>query len=536
MMHHQHFINAEQSGLYGAMILDYLKKKPGLREFYSHAPDIRSFADAINQKNKQPMDRALLAQVIADQYKALGLTSSHVKSQITRLHNENTFTVCTGHQACLFTGPLYFIYKICSTIALANALNKDYTEQHAVPVFWIASEDHDFAEIDHAQVFGKTIRWEKPFSEEQTPPVGRLSTATMHGALEELRSMLGADGRDVFAIMEQAYDGKKTLAQATAYLVYTLFAETGLLVLDADDARLKNRFASTMQRELLEHVAEREVLKTNTSLLKHGYKVQVNPRLINLFYQTTDHRGRIEQKGDGFFVHGTPLSFQKQELVDELKTNPDRFSPNVLMRPLYQESILPNLAYIGGPGELAYWLQLKSLFEANALAMPVLMLRQSLLYVDGNAVKKMKKLGLSSLDFFQDADALVKQYVKAQSDFPDITDEHKALDLLFTRLAERFTAVDSTLKATVEGEHKKVTSAVNNLQEKLVKAQKKKLELAVNQIRSLREKLFPEGVMQERSENFIPFYVKQGPGFISNVLKSMHPFDQRVIVLEEQGQ
>ena len=112
-MHHQHFINAEQSGLYGAMILDYLKKKPGLREFYSHAPDIRSFADAINQKNKQPMDRALLAKVIAEQYKAIGLNSSHVESQITRLHNENTFTVCTGHQACLFTGPLYFIYKIC---------------------------------------------------------------------------------------------------------------------------------------------------------------------------------------------------------------------------------------------------------------------------------------------------------------------------------------------------------------------------------------------------------------------------------------
>ena len=535
-MYNQRFIDAEQSGLYGTMMLDYLRDDPKLREFFVYKPALSSFAELLKQKKQKSIDRDLLATVITEQYRALGVESPLLNKQLASLQSKDTFTVCTGHQACLFTGPLYFIYKICSTIVLANELIKEFPEQHFVPVFWIASEDHDFAEIDHAQVFGKTIRWAKPFSDEQTPPVGRLSTASMQSLLEELRSMLGADGRDLFAIVQQAYDGKKTLAQATAFLVHALFGDTGLLVLDADDARLKQLFAPAMQRELLEGIAEQMVVKTNAALLQQGYKAQVNPRPINLFYLTTEHRGRIEQQGEVFLVKGTALSFTKDALLDELKIHPERFSPNVLMRPLYQETILPNLAYIGGPGELAYWLQLNSLFVAHGLTMPGLMLRQSLLCVDANAAKKIKKLDLTSLDFFKDADAIVKQYLKAQSDFPDVADDQKALDVLFNRLAERVKAVDPTLKAAVEGEHKKVTNALNNLQEKLIKAQKKKQELTVEQVRTLREKLFPNGVMQERSENFIPFYLKQGPAFLADVLQAIKSFDQRVIVLEEQNQ
>ncbi len=536
MSYQQRYIDAEHSGLYGSMILDYLQGRAELNDFYAHKPTLDAFVDVIKLKKQQPFDRSVLADVLVEQYKAIGVQTSRLDQQIKSLQNDNTFTVCTGHQACLFSGPLYFIYKICSTIALANALNEDYPEQHIVPVFWIASEDHDFAEIDHAQVFGKTIRWKKPFSDDQTPPVGRLSTSTMQGLLEELRSMLGADGRDVFAIMQQAYDGKKTLAQATAFLVHALFGDTGLLVLDADDSRLKKQFIPTMQRELLEGLTEQAVGKTNAELMQQGYKVQVNPRPINLFYLTSEHRGRIEKQDELYSVIGSSHVFPQEVLLDELTNHPERFSPNVLMRPLYQETILPNLAYIGGPGELAYWLQLKSLFEAYSLNMPVLLLRQSLLCVDAQTSRKMKKLDLSAVDFFKETDAIIKQYLKAQSDFPDIAVEQKPFDLLFENLAARVAAFDPTLKAAVEGEHKKVSNALHNLQEKLIKAQKKKQELAVEQIRTLREKLFPNGVMQERSENFISFYLKQGPAFLADVLKAIKSFDQRVIVLEEQHQ
>lgn len=371
-------INIEfaQTGLFNSLITDYLAQKDSVKPFYQYAPSLDSFAAIIEQRKKIPSYRKVLTSSLQNQYGELSTIHSLVKDNIKLLNNENTFTVTTGHQLCLFTGPLYMIYKIISTINLALALKEKYPAYHFVPVYWMASEDHDFEEINHIHLFNKKIVWNLKASGSS----GELPTETIADVLKNLKDIIGDtdQAKHIEHLFEKCYLFNANLADATRALMNELFGKYGLVTVDGNDAQLKNIFIPQMQDELLNQPGNKNITATSKLLESQRYKSQVNPRNINLFFLEEGVRERIVQSPTGEYeVVNTDLKFSKEFLIDLLHKQPERFSPNVIMRPVYQETVLPNLAYVGGPGEISYWLQCKSLFDHFTIHYPALIMRSS---------------------------------------------------------------------------------------------------------------------------------------------------------------
>ncbi|MEM9024823.1 MAG: bacillithiol biosynthesis cysteine-adding enzyme BshC, partial [Bacteroidota bacterium] len=400
--------------------------------------------------------RQLLVDVLTGQYQGLTRDPA-VDRNIAALAAANTFTVTTGHQLCLFTGPLYFLYKIMTAINLSAQLNAAHPDQHVVPVYWMASEDHDFAEINHAFLFNRELSWETGYG----GMVGEIATESLRPVLDELGSILGEGevANELRQLLEEAYAGQANLSDATRHLVNRLFGAYGVVVIDANDPRLKAHFVPVMEDDLFAHSAFQQASETKRHL-EEQYKLPVNPREINLFYCRDGQRERIVREGNTWSVLNAEHAFTEATLRQELADHPERFSPNVVLRPLYQEQLLPNLAYIGGPSEVAYWLELKGVFEHYKTNFPMVLLRNMVLLVNATMQKRMAKLDLSAETLFEPADALIARLVKAGTEASlELTDEKAALDALYAGLVEKAVAVDPTLKRAVEGEHQKQLKA-----------------------------------------------------------------------------
>jgi bacillithiol biosynthesis cysteine-adding enzyme BshC len=245
-------------------------------------------------------------------------------------------------------------------------------------------------------------------------------------------------------------------------------------------------------------------------------------------------RARIVREGERFNILGTGLSFTETEMEAELQAYPERFSPNVVLRPLYQETILPNLAYIGGGGEIAYWLERKAQFEHFNVNFPMLVRRNSVLWIDRGTSQKLERLGIAFQQLFQDTDLLVRQFIEAQSETAlDLQAEIQELASLFERVREKAVPVDPTLEKAVMAESVKQIKVLEQLESRLMRAEKQKHETSVNQIRALREKLFPGNGLQERQDNFLNFYQKYGETFFHVLKNHLHPLENGFLVIED---
>jgi bacillithiol biosynthesis cysteine-adding enzyme BshC len=520
-----------QTNYFSNQIVDYISGAEQLKPFYITDFSIDSFADAIALKSKQKMNRNLLVEVLQEQYNKANCEAP--KHNLELLKSDSTFTVTTGHQLCLLTGPLYFIYKIITTINLAEELKQKYPSLNFVPVYWMASEDHDFAEVNHIHLFGKKMEWNN-LPETGSIPVGKLPTKSLLPLLDELKTVLGDSENAKFLIdlFNKAYVGSENLALATRLLVNELFSEYGLVIIDADDKTLKTEFSKFLLHDIKER-SNGNLVKDSLSKLENlGYKAQVNPREINSFYMRDAYRERLVFEDGKYLVTNTNLVFSEAEIEEELKNFPERFSPNVVLRPLYQEVILPNLAYIGGGGELAYWLEYKTMFDSNSVLFPILVLRNSVLLIDGPSMEKWKKFGFEETNYFDSVEHLVKNFIAQHTD-GDLTlaEEKQSLRELFELISIKAQKHDSTLKASTEAELQKALAALTNLENKILKAEKLKQEISLNQVKKIKEKLFPEGQLQERHANFISFYLKFGSDFIPTLKANLKPLEAEFVLL-----
>lgn len=518
------------TGKFSELVLDYIERKEVLKDFISDFPDPENFASQLKRKSEHKIDRGLLSSELKKQYKTLS-HSDAVMNNIGLLKNKNCFTVTTGHQLCLFTGPLYFIYKIVSVIRLSRELKIMHPENEFVPVFWMAGEDHDFAEINHAHVFGKTLQWDQ----EQTGAVGAISTGSMADVLDELYAILGeSDHAEALKnLFDKAYKDQQTLAEATAVLVHELFAAEGLVILNADAAALKAVMLPIFKKEILQENSLKHIEKTSKALAA-SYKVQVYPRAINLFYMRDGLRSRIVKNDAYYEVLDTEIRFTEEEIVNELDLHPERFSPNVALRPLYQECLLPNLAYIGGGGELAYWFQLKANFDEWNVPFPLLLLRNSVLWIDKSSAAKMNQIQMASEALFVETDALISEYIKAQSGGEENLDTYKLpLENLFAEIAEKAVQFDPNLEKAVMAEKQKAFKSLQQIEGKMLRAAKRSEETAVNRIKSLKDKFAPNNGLQERYDNFIPLYLKHGKVLINILLENLNPLDERFVIVKE---
>ncbi len=509
----------------------YATSDPLLRAFYEYPPSLASFDAVIARKSVRTYPRNDLADLLEAQYKNLPNTEK-VLDNIAALRRESTFCITTAHQPCLFLGPLYFVYKALTTIKLAAAVQeKTGNKNRIVPVFVLGSEDHDLEELNHANLFGKKVVWEPGL----TGAVGHMPAATLAPALAELKTILGdsPSAQALFERVERAYSGDKNFAEATQALLHAFMGDFGLVVANMGSPVLKRHFIPFMRQELFDQPSFRIVNETIAQMQAMGFKAQAAPREINLFYLQPGSRERIVQEDGVFKVLNTELVFSPEAMEVELNAHPERFSPNVLMRPIYQEIILPNLAYVGGGGELAYWLERKAQFEHFGVPFPMLVRRHSMLWLDKDAAKKLEKFGFDAPAFFEDTDKLIREYVeKNAAGEVSLADEAADLRALYNKLCTKAALIDPTLEKALRAEEVKAVSGIQQWESRLVRAEKQKHEVTINQINALKEKLFPGNGLQERSDNFLTLLLKHGDAFLGELLKALEPFDPGFLVLQ----
>jgi bacillithiol synthase len=512
----------------------YATQNPALKHFYAYPPTLSSFSEIISKQASRQYPRKDVVDALTAQYQHLSSVEP-VRSNIEALLSEKTFTVVTAHQPSLFLGPLYFIYKALSAIRLARAIEAEEKGKYRiVPVFVLGSEDHDLEELNKINLYGKRIEWQPG----EQGPVGNMSSKSLRTPLEELAVILGSSeaAQALYARVEQAYTHTSTFASATQALLHEFLGRFGLIVLNMSDASLKRHFIPVMREELLHQHSFRLVNQTIEELQQIGFKTQAAPREINLFYLNGHSRERIVREENTYKVLNTSILFTEKEILDELEKYPERFSPNVILRPLFQEIVLPNLAYVGGGGELAYWLERRRLFEYFDVSYPVLVRRHSVMWIDRDAAKKLDKLGISSTHFFIDTDQLVRDFIaRHATGAVDLQAEISDLEAIFKRVAQKATAIDPTLEKSALAESVKASAALEQWQSRLVRAEKQKHETALNQLKTLKDKFFPSHGLQERYDNVLPYLLKYGDAFLDTLLSHFEPFEQGFVVLEEQG-
>lgn len=518
-----------QTGAFSKLVLDYLDDAKELRSFYAHRPSLDGMKLAMAARKQFNTNRSVLVSQLKQQYTSVQTTDAIVKN-IDLLMNANTFTITTAHQPNLFTGPLYFLYKILHAIKLCAELKKVMPGNDFIPVYYMGSEDADVDELAHFWLNGEKKEWET----EQSGAFGRFVVdKELTKMIDAMAGELGVQpfGNEVIDKLRNFYKVGVTIQQATFELVNDLFGAFGLIVLIADAPLLKQQMISVFEDELINHNSSKLVEQTAKQLEQH-YKVQAGGREINLFYLDEDLRERIEAKGDGFFVANTTIQFTKDELLKELKEHPERFSPNVILRGLYQETILPNIAFIGGGGELAYWLELKAVFDFYKVPFPVLLLRNSFLIVEKKWQDKLKKLNLTVEQSFQSAETLHNTIVQTESSQSlKLNGSLTALEQVYEQLKQQSAAVDVTLEQHVEALKTKAIYRLQELEKKILRAEKRKFSDQRNQINQIKTALFPNNGLQERVDNFSSYYSKWGKEFIHMLYTHSLGLEQEFVVL-----
>ena len=526
----------KETGYFSQLICDYLEQKKELAPYYNRFPLPGNFSDQIKEKsaNYPKAHRKVLVGSLKEQYKNVEVSGA-TKKNILALQKENSFTVVTGHQLNLFTGPLYFLYKIVSTINLAKKLNAQFPDHQFVPVYWMATEDHDFDEINYFNLHGKKVLWNKNVS----GGVGRLSTDVLDEVFGIFASELGNLGNTekLKELFQKAYLENQTLAQATRYLANALFGDEGLVIVDGDDKHLKRLLVPYVQKDIFQHTPYEKVTKTikNLEKISEDYTIQVNPREINYFYLKDDFRERIVLKKGKYHVLNTQLDFTPEEILKELEEYPERFSPNVVTRPLYQEVILPNLCYIGGGGELAYWLEFKSYFDELGVTFPMLMLRNSALLIKEKQSDKIEKMGLTVAHLFMKQHSLINKKIRDISNIDvDFSPQKKVLEEQFKQMYELANKTDKSFLGAVKAQEIKQKKGLDKLEKRLLRAQKRKLKDHVKRLTELQNELFPNQSLQERQINFSEIYLEMGEELIPMLLNTLDPFSQNFTIIKNK--
>jgi bacillithiol synthase len=508
-------ITLSETKVFPKLLLDFLDKKDSLNDFYNEFPDQKGFDQLISTKKFTDSNRQILVNSLKSQYE-----NSNITPDLDILLDSKTFTVTTGHQLNIFTGPLYIIYKIVSTINLAKKLKSFFPEYNFVPVYWMATEDHDFEEISSFSLFGAKHQW----TTEQKGAVGKMNPSELKSIIESIK--------DLPDFFKEAYLNSKTLTESVRKYIHSIFSGTDLICIDGDDKELKAIFKPQMIDDILSQTNKELVDKNTQNLEDLGYKTQISAREINFFYLQDGFRERIVEENGTWKVLNSDISWSEADLLSHIESNPECFSPNVVLRPLYQEIILPNLAYIGGPSELPYWLQLKGIFDKNKIDFPCLVPRNFALVLNQSNSKKLSKLNVKASDLFKEDTVLKRDYVTANSENSlSLDSEISKLIAVFKEIESKTILVEPTLKAAAEAEQTKAIKSIENFEKRLKKAEEQKFETSINQLLGIKEKLFPAGGLQERKENFMNFYLND-KNFIPKLYQLFDPLDFKFMIIE----
>jgi bacillithiol biosynthesis cysteine-adding enzyme BshC len=526
------------TGVFSSLVNDYISGNGTARDYVPYTPNLEGIKKAIQQRKFSAIQRQTLVSVLENQYQVLGTIKEEkniaafekVQANIGLLKNDNCFAVTTAHQPNLFTGPLYFFYKIIHVIKLAAELKAQFPENDFVPVYYMGSEDADLAEVGSYSIDGAKHQWKT----KQTGAIGRMLVDDH--LLQLLQNLEGywtvkPDGKEALAIIKAAYKKGNTINEATLQMVHLFFGQYGLVVVQPDDAKLKSLFVEVMQKELttqFSHTAIQPTLKS----LSENYHVQSEGRAINLFYLKDATRNRIEKNGELFSVVDTNIQFTQAEIIQELQAYPDRFSPNVILRGAYQETIIPSVVFVGGGGELAYWMELKNVFEQAGVDYPVIILRNSFLFINDKQAKQWASLEFNIEALFNSIQALEIAFVKTQSvENLALTEHIASLTDLYKVIQQDVIKIDSSLGDHALNLSVQAQKKLALLEKKMIRAEKRKQHTSLARIHSIKSELFPDNNLQERVENFSNWVGDFGWNWVEAILNNSNSVDASFTII-----
>jgi bacillithiol biosynthesis cysteine-adding enzyme BshC len=516
--------------VFSKLINDYLEGKGTALDFVQYAPNLEGYRAAIEGRKKYPINRKLLFEVLTKQYSNLPQENA-VNNQIALLNKDNTFVVTTAHQPNLFTGPLYFFYKIIHAIQLAASLKATFPDYDFVPVYYMGSEDADLDEVGAFNLDHKKCQWVT----KQTGAIGRMQVDdALLKLLQQLESYwtILPQGQKALEILKEAYQKGKTISEATLSFVHAFFGSKGLLVLQPDDAILKAAFIPVMEKELLTGFSHQAIQPTIATLSK-DYHVQSEGRSINLFYLKDSIRGRIEKQGEAYIVVDTAIQFNQAEIIAELNQYPERFSPNVILRGVYQETILPGVVFIGGGGELAYWMELKNVFQQVGVHYPLLQLRNSFLLMRQKQAEQWAAMQFEEQDLFKPLLDLEIAYVKKHATQAlDLQDQINHLTTLYTSIKNEAVQVDASLGAHAENLSIQAKAKLVALEKKMLRAERRKQAVAIQRIHRIKKELFPQDNLQEREEHFSKWVGHYDQAWIETIMEHSKGLESRFRIIK----
>lgn len=513
---------------FSKLISDYTTQNLQKDLYPTYPLSLQGIEEQLNTPYPLLMDRKLLSETILNQYQKIDI-STPVKTNIESLQNENTYTVVTAHQLSTFGGPLYYVIKIANAIAFARKLRAEHPQSHFVPVYWMGSEDHDFEEVNHIYLFGKKITWES----EQTGPVGRFKLDEgAKNALQEVFEILGENTPDdIDKLLSKAY-AHKNAELATRELVNGLFGNYGLVIVNGDDVAMKRAMIPVIKEELLNKTSYPLLKKRSQALIDAGYHAQAHGREINLFHLGDTYRTRIEPTDGGFLIQDK--LWTQEQLLTELEEHPERFSPNVVLRPLFQQAALPNVAFIGGGGEIAYWLQLIDIFKLHQVRYPVLIPRTSIMFINHANFKRLQKLELKISDLFRDKEEVKKEYLmEYEEELPNLDAEKNSIAQILEQIKQQAEAIDKTLGPATGADGQRILNTIDQMQGKMLRAIKQRNRVSLNQIDGLYQTFYPNNTLQERNDNFLNFYSRYGKNFIDWLVQYLSVIEQEFVVITE---
>ena len=516
------------------LFIDYVENFEKVKEFYP--TNFRNNEDLIKNLenfNKDLEHREKLVQILNKQYADENI-SEKTKQNIENLLSENTFAIVTGQQLGILLGPLYTIYKIITSIKLADQLNEIYPELKFVPIFWLEGDDHDFNEVnwikilDNENSLTKIVYQDGLDAETNRGPMGNYQfDLTIENFIEKISSSLRETEfkSDVINLIKKFYYPGASFKSGFVGLLKMFFDKYGLIIFDPQDIEVKDWLKDIFRKDIESYQFISEELILRSARLEENYHAQVKIKPINLFYLEDGGRYLIEPAGNDFRLKGKRKKFTKEQLVAEIASNPEKFSPNVILRPVCQDFIFPTAYYVAGPSEICYHAQIYPYYAIHNLTPPILFPRSSATLIEAKVQNILNKYELKLQDFFNDLETLATNITDKNSEIvvQNVFEEvFREIEEPFNKLKENLIKIDPTLEDVIKNAQNRISQTLGVVKEKALIAQKKKNEIIFRQIYKTSNILFPDENLQEREINFIYFANKYSLNFIDFIFENLN--------------
>ncbi|MGE5399397.1 MAG: bacillithiol biosynthesis cysteine-adding enzyme BshC [Ignavibacteriales bacterium] len=528
------------------LFLDYLYEFDNVKDFYKkNFRDTESFhSHFIELIQKDRKHRGILPGILKQQYAQL-TPSPKTLENIELLESAKTLVIVTGQQLGLYGGPLYTFYKIMTAIKLSAYMKEKYQDLHFAPVFWLEGDDHDFEEVRSVNLIDENNEIAELCYNDNEPEevnrgsVGKIAfTENINSVNSELDKIL-RDNDFKAQLMEKItsfYKEGETFKGAFKKLIFDLFDEYGLIIFDPQDKEIKNILKPVFRKEIEEFSEHTKDVVKISAELEEIYHAQVKVNPVNLFFSDDDGRYLIEPADDDFRLKSKRKKIPKTRLLELLDNEPERFSPNVLLRPVCQDYIFPTAFYIGGPGEISYFAQVIPLYKFFDVTQPVIYPRSSLTIVEKNVQKIIDRYNLNYSDFLNEKEALFEKVIKSLSDIEiDIEFQkcEKEINSAIDSLKEKLLTIDKTLSDSTAKTNDKIIQAMGILKEKSREAQKKRHEATIRQLNKSSNVIYPKNNLQERELSYIYFVHKYGMDILKWIFNELaiNKFEHQVIEL-----